>query len=79
MACTIELQSLEFHAPADGGGRTATAVWRIQRNRNPAFDMPVEIFVAEDADEADAVRYARAVLHALTSEIADQTKGWALR
>lgn len=78
MACTIELQSLEFRPAAADGGRTAKAVWRIQRNRNPAFELPVEIFVAKDADEVDAVRYARAVLHSLTSDLADQTKEWAL-
>jgi len=78
MACKIELQSLEFYPPNDDGGRLGKAVWRISRNGRAPFDLPAEIFVAKDADEADAVRYARAVLHSLTSELADQTKEWAL-
>ncbi|WP_436357332.1 hypothetical protein [Brevundimonas sp. CEF1] len=76
MAYKIELQSIEFK-PRENY-RIARAVWRISRDGRQDFELPVEAFIAPDADEADAIKYARAVLHSLTTQLADQTKEWAL-
>lgn len=78
MQYDIALQSITLEPREGDGSRIGTAVWRLSRNDRNPIDLPVQFFLENGADDADAIRYARAVLHNITHQIADQTKGWAL-
>lgn len=77
MAYKIDLQTIEFKPRTNY--RIARAVFKISTEMRESIEVPVEVFIANDGDDGDAIKFARAALHKLTSELAEQTKEWALQ
>lgn len=77
MELQITVASIDFADDARGR-RIATVAFEIKQAGRDAVRLPVQVTIADDVHEAEVVKYARDVLHDLTSRLARQTEGWAI-